>query len=194
MALLQCVEQIALSVIVLFVLLRQLDDAIVSGVANDTHGVSSSLDPGHLFSEQAPVKNDPLIACHESFPRPIGQRTLGDPGHDVSSIDEIQDELPVFIEEGHLVGGDLFLNDRCTPGAPITGVPEMQGVGIIYGDPNLESVLGSHTYPDHDREHQGVLAPTRVRRSCSSARIQVSSLPDSASLKNVPKGAEYVVS
>src|ERR671924_1037510 len=68
---------------VLSALPGELDADVLLRVPEHIHGLSTRLHQRQLLSEHATVENDPLVRFAQLLLRAIGDRALGDPGHDV---------------------------------------------------------------------------------------------------------------
>jgi len=138
----------------LVLLAGQVDPLV--GLADGAQRVLAVLDLDHLGLEHPAQHRDAYVGATEVFDGAIGDRTLGDPGHDVLALDVIGAVPPVLGEDRDLVVGHERLLREGDPVRRVHRVEHEPGRGPVARDPDLHLLDVRAADPHVVREHQGM--------------------------------------
>ena len=132
----------------------QLNAHVLLRIPKEVDGRLQSLGyPVHLFPQQPPVEDDPLVRLRQLLLVPLRQRTLGYPGHVVLPEGVVRDVLPSLVQQGWVVVGEI-LEGRYRHAGRHLGhhIVHVEGVGVVHGHAKLvgcgEDVREEHWMAD----------------------------------------------
>src|SRR5215208_4196837 len=120
------------------VLLTWQVDAVVRGrVADHGDRVAAGGHRGQLLLELLAEHGDAEVGLAQVLDRPVGDRALGDPGHDVLALDVVDDVVALLVAPGQLVVGDAVLVRGRGAVGGVDRVEYEPGGSVVDRDPDL---------------------------------------------------------
>ena len=133
---------------------RQLDHVV--GLPHHRDGVAPRLHRLDRLAEHAAAGQHPDVAAGDVLGGAVGDAALGHPGHDVLTLDVIDDVVAVVVEPPVLVVDDGGIGGYLGAVGGMHGVEDGPGVGVVDRHPDLHLEHPVAAHPHLVGEDQGM--------------------------------------